>query len=117
MHSAFAETVYAIVRQIPPGKTATYGQIALLAGKPRAPRIIGGILHRNPYPGVVPCHRVVFRDGHLAEAFAFGGAGVQRALLKGEGVPFLPDGRVALARCQWDGVLPEMTNDNRNERE
>lgn len=105
MASAFSEKVYAIVREIPCGKAATYGQIAFLAGKPRAARLIGNVLHHNPYPGVVPCHRVVFRDGSLAEAFAFGGAGVQRALLESEGVPFLPDGRADLARCQWDGCL------------
>ena len=77
-------------------------QIALLAGSPRASRIVGGALHRNPSPGVIPCHRVVFRDGSLAPGFAFGGAGAQRALLEAEGVPFLPDGRVDLPRCRWE---------------
>ena len=47
--------------------------------------------------------RVVFRDGSLAPGFAFGGPGAQRALLEAEGVTFLPDGRVDMARHQWTG--------------
>ena len=102
MQSNFYQAVYAAVRRIPAGKVATYGQIALLAGSPRASRIVGGALHRNPDPGIIPCHRVVFQDGHLAPGFAFGGPGAQRALLEAEGVSFLPDGRVDMARHQWE---------------
>ena len=50
-----------------------------------------------------PCHRVLYRDGGLSPADVFGGTGIQRLLLEGEGVPFLPDGRVDLSRCLWDG--------------
>ena len=63
MQENFYRAVYAAVRRIPAGKVATYGQIAMLAGSPRASRIVGGALHRNPEPGKTPCHRVVFRDG------------------------------------------------------
>lgn len=87
----------------PGRKVATYGQIAMLAGSPRASRIVGGALHRNPEPGKTPCHRVVFRDGQPGAGFAFGGTGAQRALLEAEGVTFLPDGRVDMARHQWTG--------------
>ena len=103
MQENFYRAVYAAVRRIPAGKVATYGQIAMLAGSPRASRIVGGALHRNPEPGKTPCHRVVFRDGGLAPGFAFGGPGAQRALLEAEGVAFLPDGRVDMARHQWTG--------------
>ena len=103
MQENFYRAVYAAVRRIPAGKVATYGQIAMLAGSPRASRIVGGALHRNPEPGNTPCHRVVFRDGSLAPGFAFGGTGAQRALLEAEGVTFLPDGRVDMARHQWTG--------------
>lgn len=103
MQENFYRAVYAAVRRIPAGKVATYGQIAMLAGSPRASRIVGGALHRNPEPGKTPCHRVVFRDGNLAPGFAFGGPGAQRALLEAEGVAFLPDGRVDMARHQWTG--------------
>ena len=103
MPNHFYEAVYAAVLRIPAGRVATYGQIALLAGSPRASRIVGGALHRNPSPGVIPCHRVVFRDGSLAPGFAFGGPQAQRAMLEAEGVGFLPDGRVQLDRYLWDG--------------
>ena len=99
----FAYEVLSVVGEIPEGTVATYGQIALLAGSPRASRIVGGALHRNPSPGVIPCHRVVFRDGSLAPGFAFGGAGAQRALLEAEGITFLPDGRVDMSRHLWAG--------------
>ena len=95
----FAKNVYAAVRNIPRGCVMSYGRVAALAGNPHAARGVGFCLHHNPEPGVIPCHRVVFADGGLASAFAFGGEGVQRALLEEEGVEFLPDGRVDMARC------------------
>ena len=93
---------YRVVKAIPRGKVANYGQVALLAGHPRAARFVGYALHSNPEPGVIPCHRVVFKDGSLASGFAFGGPDVQRRLLENEGVTFLPDGRVDLQECQWE---------------
>ena len=101
----FFERVYEMVEQIPSGMVATYGQIASLVGAPRCARQVGYALHANPRPGEVPCHRVVFADGRLARGFAFGGPGVQRELLEGEGVPFLDDGRVDLAACRWPAGL------------
>ena len=95
----FARNVYAAVRSIPRGCVMSYGRVAALAGNPRGARGVGFCLHRNPEPGKIPCHRVVFADGSLAKGFAFGGEGVQRALLEAEGVEFLPDGRVDMARC------------------
>ena len=75
---SFFARVYDAVKRIPKGKVATYGQIALLAGSPRAARVVGWALHNNPEPGVIPCHRVVNRHGRLAPAFAFGGAEIQQ---------------------------------------
>lgn len=95
------ERIYEVVCEIPRGKVATYGQVAALAGNPRWARVVGYALHANPKPGVIPCHRVVNRNGETAASFAFGGADVQRALLEAEGVAFLSDGRVDMARCQW----------------
>lgn len=97
--SEFSDEIYDIVRRIPEGKVASYGQIAMIAGRPRASRIVGQALHRNPMPGVIPCHRVVFKDGSLAPGFAFGGLEVQRQLLEGEGVIFV-DGKVDMVKCQ-----------------
>ena len=95
--------VYKIVKQIPPGKVATYGQIARLIGNPRWSQMVGFALHVNPEPGIVPCHRVVNRFGDPSSAFAFGGLNRQVALLEAEGVQF-EDGRVNLAVYQWDGL-------------
>lgn len=97
----FFERVYGMVEQVPRGTVATYGQIAKLLGEPRRARYVGYALHVNPRPGEVPCHRIVFADGRLAEGFAFGGPGAQRAMLEAEGVAFLSDGRVDLAACRW----------------
>lgn len=97
------ERIYQVVRRIPKGKVATYGQIALLAGNPRWARVVGYALHVNPDPAHIPCFRVVNRLGALSDAFAFGGINQQYDLLRNEGVQFLPDGRVDLAVCLWDG--------------
>lgn len=97
------EKIYAVVRQIPRGCVATYGQVARLAGNPRWSRVVGYALHVNPAPGLIPCHRVVTRDGKPSTAFAFGGMNRQVELLRDEGVVFRPDGCVDLAACLWDG--------------
>ena len=88
------EKIYEVVKNIPKGKVATYGQVALLAGNPRWARVVGYALHVNPEPGIIPCHRVVNREGRVAPGFAFGGEGVQRQLLKSEGIVFEQDGRI-----------------------
>ena len=99
--STLPERVYQLVAQIPKGKVATYGQLALLAGSPRASRIVGAAMFRAP--AGLPCHRVLYRDGTLCCDEAFGGKEIQRQLLEAEGAPFLPDGRVDLKRCLWPG--------------
>lgn len=95
------EKIYEQVKKIPAGKVATYGQIAMLAGNPRWSRVVGYALHNNPEPGVIPCHRVVKKDGSLTPAFAFGGENVQRDLLLSEGVVFIDDHRVDMDKCRW----------------
>lgn len=94
--------IYDVVCRIPEGKVATYGQIAVLAGNPRWARVVGYALHSNPSPGVIPCHRVVNREGKTAAAFAFGGGDIQRLLLEGEGVTFTADGRVDMSSSLWN---------------
>lgn len=98
------ELIYDIVKQIPCGNVATYGQIAALAGNKRLSRVVGYALHVNPDPGTIPCHRVVNRFGEVSSAFAFGGRNRQIELLEAEGVEFV-DGRVDLKRFQWKKVL------------
>ncbi len=102
MKRGFFAKVYDVVRRIPLGKVATYGQIARIVGEPRAARQVGWALHVNPEPFVVPCHRVVNREGRLSGAFAFGGADAQRYLLMNEGVQFVADDVVDLQKHLWE---------------
>jgi methylated-DNA-protein-cysteine methyltransferase-like protein len=95
------QKIYEQVKKIPKGKVATYGQIALMAGNPRWSRVVGYALHCNPEPGVIPCHRVVTKDGKLSKAFAFGGENVQRDMLLSEGVIFLDSNTVDLENCRY----------------
>ena len=97
----FDEAVYSYLLTVPKGCVVTYGMIALAIGHPRAARQVGNALHRNPRPGEIPCHRVVFADGRLASGFVFGGPGAQRELLEAEGVAFIDDDRVDMAACRW----------------
>ena len=99
--SDFNERVYEVVKQVPCGKVTTYGDVARAIGAPRASRQVGWALHNNPYRGIVPCHRVVFRDGSLAEGFAFGGKDVQKDLLISEGVGFAEDNKVDMKEYRW----------------
>lgn len=97
------EKIYEVVKTIPKGKVTTYGQVALLAGNPRWARVVGYALHKNPQPGIIPCHRVVTRNGEVAESFAFGGGETQRELLENEGVVFGKDGTIDLKKYAWFG--------------
>lgn len=92
------EKIYEVVKTIPEGRVATYGQVAMLAGNPRWARVVGYALHNNPSPIIIPCHRVVNREGRVAEAFAFGGGESQRQLLEKEGIVFEADGRIDLKK-------------------
>lgn len=93
--------IYDVVRSIPEGRVATYGQVAAYAGNPHWARVVGYALHVNPEPGIIPCHRVLNREGRTAPAFAFGGEDAQRALLEAEGIAFEADGRVDLEKYLW----------------
>lgn len=59
------ERIYEVVKKIPRGRVASYGQIAALAGNPRWARVVGYALHVNPDPETIPCYRVVNREGRL----------------------------------------------------
>lgn len=91
---SFYDKIYEAVGKIPRGKVATYGQVAAMAGNPKAARAVGNALHKNPLPGIIPCHRVVNASGGLAPSFAFGGEAAQRELLINEGVTFSGNGNV-----------------------
>ena len=83
----FRREVYAATRSIPPGATATYGEIARSIGRPDAARDVGAALASNPFPIVVPCHRVVGANGKLTGFSGPGGLGTKRRMLELEGAP------------------------------
>ena len=99
------ERIYEIVKRIPSGKVATYGQIAMIAGNPRWSRVVGYALHVNPDSETIPCFRVVNRKGECSGSFAFGGESAQRRLLEEDGVTFLKSGTVDMKKHQWDFYL------------
>ena len=99
----FFQAVYEVVKKVPAGKVITYGEVARACGSPRASRQVGWALHENPEPGVIPCHRVVFKDGSLTTGFAFGGVEVQKALLENEGVEVSADFKVDLKKYGLGG--------------
>jgi len=94
----FRQRVYAVVAHIPRGKVATYGQVALLAGRPRAARQVGWIAHAG-HPSL-PWQRVVNRFGGLARGYT-GGRDGHRRDLKRDGVRVREDDTVDLARYLW----------------
>src|SRR3984893_15163302 len=96
--SAFTTRVLACVRRIPPGRVATYGDVAALAGRPRASRAGGNIMRGCRRPDV-PCHRVIAAGGRLG---GYGGQeGLKRSLLVAEGIR-VSGARVRdLERIRW----------------
>jgi methylated-DNA-[protein]-cysteine S-methyltransferase len=92
--SEFNRGVYEIARTIPPGETMTYGEIATRLGEPRASREVGQALGHNPFPLIVPCHRVLAAGGKLGGFSARGGVATKLRLLDIEGAE--PNGQPAL---------------------
>ncbi|HEV7660487.1 MAG TPA: methylated-DNA--[protein]-cysteine S-methyltransferase [Allosphingosinicella sp.] len=82
---AFDRAVYRAAQAIPAGATSTYGEIAAGLGDPRQARAVGQALGRNPWPIIVPCHRVTGADGKMGGFSAPGGRATKRKLLELEG--------------------------------
>jgi O-6-methylguanine DNA methyltransferase len=89
--SPFQREVFDAVRAIPYAEVRTYGQVARLVGRPRAVRAVGNALHGNPFPLVVPCHRVL-REGGALGGFACGVEAKRRLLALEAGQTELPWG-------------------------
>ena len=79
--------VYAATRDIPPGQTRSYGEVAKAIGRPDGARDVGAALARNPCPIITPCHRVVAANGALTGFSAPGGLETKRRMLELEGTP------------------------------
>jgi methylated-DNA-protein-cysteine methyltransferase related protein len=107
----FTETVIGIIKSIPTGKVATYGQIAGLAGSPRAARQVVRILHSMSKKHRLPWHRVINAKGQIAlqddESF-----NEQWMSLEAEGVEIGLNGVIDLVRYQWQPVAKEKSLDN-----
>lgn len=84
---AFRRRVYAATREVGPGATASYGEVARAIGEPRAAREVGVALAQNPFPIIVPCHRVLSASGALHGFSAPGGIATKRRMLEIEGAP------------------------------
>ncbi len=96
----FKDKVYKIASKIPKGKVATYGQLASLAGSPKASRAVGMFMAKNPDRSYVPCHRVVSSKGELT-GYSYGkGIITKKEMLKKEGVEFIGD-RIDLSKSLW----------------
>lgn len=101
MNNNFKSKVYRICSSIPKGKVATYGQLARLAGKPKAARAVGVFMKNNPDAPIVPCHRVVASDGKLTGYSGIGGVNKKKKMLIAEGVS-LKNNKVDLSISKWE---------------
>ena len=101
------EKIYAVIRRIPSGKVATYGQVAALAGLPRRARLVGQALRSTPEGLSLPWQRVINAGGQISARGGIGWEeGLQRHLLEEEGVVFDQRGRIDLERFGWDPDAP-----------
>ena len=98
------ERIYAVVRKIPRGRVASYGQVARLAGLPGRARQVGYAMHALPSGTRVPWHRVVNAEGKVSRRRIPGAELTQRVLLEREGIRFGPGKRIPLARFGWKRV-------------
>lgn len=95
------ELIWSVVRKIPRGRVATYGQIATLAGLDGHARQVGYALHNLPSPSDVPWHRVINSRGEVSPRTSGDSHELQRMLLEAEGVEFSLAGKLDLKRFGW----------------
>ena len=96
------EAIFAVIRRIPKGWVATYGQVAAMAGMNRRARLVGRILQNLDSKTRIPWHRVVNAKGEISYSLSRNGGDIlQRRLLEKEGIPFDDNGRLDLERCRW----------------
>ncbi len=100
MEDSFYRRAIDVIRKIPRGKVATYGQIAAMAGNPRGARMVVRVLNSAWKKEKLPWQRIINREGRISLK-EHEGYEVQRGLLEGEGVVFDDTGRVDLEKFQW----------------
>ncbi|NEP18878.1 MAG: methyltransferase [Leptolyngbya sp. SIO4C1] len=106
------DKIYDIVRQIPYGQVATYGQVAELAGLFGKPRVVGYALYHVAPDDDIPWHRVINAKGEISQsAFRDGSDDLQRVMLEAEGVVF-EQNKISLARYRWQPPPEMITGDD-----
>ncbi len=99
---ASVAAICAVIRRIPKGWVATYGQVAAMAGLPRRARLVGHILQNLDPAIAIPWHRVVNAKGEVSFSLSRNGGDIlQRRLLEKEGLEFDDRNRLNLKRCRW----------------
>lgn len=99
-YTPFTQKVIEVIHQIPRGKVATYGQIARLAGSPKAARQVVRILHTCSEKNRLPWHRIINKKGEIALK-PFQGYEIQKQFLEQEGIQLNPDGKIDLLEYLW----------------
>jgi methylated-DNA-[protein]-cysteine S-methyltransferase len=84
--TTFQIKTWSYLRKIPRGKLKTYAEVAKAIGKPLAARAVANAIGKNPYPPIIPCHRVIRSDGSLGGYSGKGGIRTKKMLLKKEGI-------------------------------
>jgi len=106
------DAIYQVVRQIPYGQVATYGQVADLANLPGRARLVGYALYRVAPDSDIPWHRVINAKGEISESpIRFGSDHLQRALLEAEGVQFNAKGKINLRDYRWQAAIADESNE------
>ncbi|MFX1284206.1 MAG: MGMT family protein [Promethearchaeota archaeon] len=100
MNSSFSQRVKDIIKKIPTGKVATYGQIATYAGNPRASRQVAWILHSSSQKDNLPWHRVINSKGRISLPHN-GGYEIQKELLEKEGIVFSVNDKIDFNLYLW----------------
>ncbi len=98
----FNKKIYELVLLIPMGNVATYGQLALMAGKPNGARLVGRAMKNAQTDMDLPCYRVVNAAGSTAPDYVFESKKHQRAMLEAEGVIFKANGSINMKICKWN---------------
>jgi len=101
MVSSSYTRIYEVVKKIPFGKIATYGQIAEIAGFPRQARMVGYALNALPEELDIPWHRVINSQGKISIGSGSGRGEYQRSLLENEGITFTLSGKISLSEFRW----------------
>ena len=95
--------ILTVIARVPRGKVVSYGQVARMAGRPGAARMVGWALHAVPQGASVPWQRVINAGGGISPRGGGAEAALQKRMLEAEGVRFDARGRVDLSRFGWDG--------------